>query len=224
MQKIILFKCISVLVDGHKMRQCYRANMVKIMSERYGKSPEFWSAIDEQIVTHWDDYHADLNFSGDDGIDDIHEGLFRVTRALFTIGKIPEPPKPDITALANELISSPCHDVLLPDALPVIEKCQEKGYSIGAFSYLLEKQVKAIMAEIPNLQHIIGADTLNHYEHDSLFFKKLYAHLHTSPDKIIIVATSPQTIAAATQSGLQAIPVRQSSVALEKELAHMLEN
>lgn len=222
--KTLLIKCIGVLVDGHKMRQCYRVKMAKIMSERYGKSPEFWSAIDEQIVTHWADYHADLNFSGEDGIADIHEALFRVTRALFTIGKIPEPPKPDITALANELISSPCKEVLLPDALSVIEKCRKKGYTIGTFSYLLEKQVKAITAEIPNLQHVIGADTLNHYEHDAMFFRKLSTHCRVSPDKIVLVATSPQTVAAATQSGMHAISVRQFPVALEKQLTYILKN
>ena len=220
----ILFQSIGVLVDGQKMRRSYRDNMARLMSERYGTSPEVWKAADEQIVADWSYYHADLNFSGDDGIEDIHEALFRVTRALFRIAKVLEAPKSEITALGNELISIPCQNVLLPDVLSAIEKCQEQGYAIGTFSYLLENQVRAITAEIPGIAHVIGADTLNHYEHDSMYFRKLLAHLKTSPDKIVIVANSPQTLAMANQSGMQVIPVRQSSASLESELATILKS
>lgn len=218
MKQIILFKTIGLLVDGQKMRQCYRENMAQLMSERYSKSVDVWQSADEQIIADWSYYHADLNFSGEDGIDDIHESLFRVTRALFTITKTPEPSKIEITALANELISIPCKGTLLPDALSVIEKCRENAYSIGTFSYLLENQVRAISAQIPQLDYVIGADTLNHYEHDLMYFRKLTTHLKLSSDKIIIVANSPQTLVNATQAGIESILVRQSPASLENEL------
>lgn len=119
--KTVLINCIGILVDGHKIRQCYQQNMAQVMSEHYGKSPEFWQTIDQQIVADWASYHADLNFSGDDGIIDMYEALFRVTRALFTIGQVPEPEKPEITALANELIATPCdNSVILPDRKSVV--------------------------------------------------------------------------------------------------------
>lgn len=194
MKQIILFKTIGLLVDGQKMRQCYRENMAQLMSERYSKSANVWSKADEQIVADWTYYHADLNFSGEYGIDDIHEALFRVTRALFTITKTPEPSKIEITALANELISIPCKDILLPDALSAIEKCRKNAYSIGTFSYLLENQVGAISAQIPELDYVIGADTLNHYEHDLMYFRKLIAHFKLSSDKIIIVTNSRKSV------------------------------
>ena len=220
--KIILFQCIGLLVDGRKIRQSFRENMAQLMSECYGKSVDAWKAADQQIVADWAYYHADLNFSGEDGIEDINEALFRVTRALFTIANVPEPPKAEITNLAKELISIPCKNMLLPDVLPAIEKCQEQGYTIGIFSYLLENQIRAITAEIPDLEPIIGADTLNHYEHDLMYFRKLAVRVKASPDKIRIVANSPQTLAIASQSGMQAIPVRQSSASLESELVNVL--
>ena len=223
MKQIVLFNCIGLLVDGSKIRQSFRENVAQVMSERYGKSRDVWKVADEQIVADWASYHADLNFSGEDGIDDIHEALFRVTRALFTIAKVPEPPKPEITALASELISTPCKNVFLPDVLPALEKCRKNGYSIGTFSYLLEKQVRAITAEIPDVEHIIGADTLNHYEHDLMFFRKLIAHLKTSPDKINVVTNSPQTLAVASQAGMTILPVRQSLASLKNTFKHFLE-
>lgn len=221
MKQLILFQCIDILVNGQKMRQCYRENMAQLMSERYGKMTDTWKSADEKIVADWAYYHADLNFSGEDGIEDIHESLFRVTRALFTITKTPEPSKSEITALANELMSIPCNDVLLPDALSAIEKCQEKGYTLGTFSYLLENQIKAVTAQIPSLEYVFGSDTLNRYEHDTMYFRKLIAHLKTSPDRIVIVAHSPQTLATATQSGMKSILVRQSPASLENELANL---
>ena len=122
---------------------------------------------------------------------------------------------------ANELISIPCDNVLLPDALSAIEKCREKGYAIGTFSYLLENQVRAISIEIPKLQATIGSDTLNHYEHDVMYFRKLTAHLKTSPDRIVIVAQSSQTLAMASQAGMNSILVRQSPASLKNELAKL---
>lgn len=222
--QLLLFRDIGVLLDAQAMRQNYRQNMAQLMTKRYGQSPAVWLSADEQIVADWANYHADLNFSGDEGIVDIHEGLFRVTRALFRIANIPAPPKPEITALAQDLISMPYQTIIFPYALSVLEKCQQAGYRLAIFSYFLQKQAQALCADIDGIEHIIGADTLNHYEHDRHYFAKVSAYLGLSPDTITVIVHSPQTHASAIQSGMNAFLVQQSSAVLYQTLTHLWEN
>lgn len=209
---ILLFDCVGMLIAGHKMRRCYQHNMAQIMSARYGQSPAFWQAVDQKIVSDWASYHADLNFSGDEGIADMHEALFRVTRALFTIANMPEPPKPDITALSQDFISVPCDDsIVLPDVRATLAKYHEVGHRLATFAHLLNRQLKAITAPLPMIRQHIGADTLNHYEHDTQFFVKVAHYLKTSPENIAVITQRPATSDKASQSGFKTVLVRQSS-------------
>lgn len=223
-KKILLFKCIGVLVDGRAMRQNYQNNMAQIMTKRYGKSPDIWLSADKQIVADWADYHADLNFSGEDGIADIHEGLFRVTCALFKITQVDEPSKSEITVLAQDLMTVPyTQDIFFAGVLDVLERCQQAGYEIGIFSYFLQKQVSGMFQNIPHIKYIIGADTLNHYEHDANYFLKLSSHLKTSPNNVIVISNSAQINSAAIQTGMNTLLVGQSSALLKQELKHLWE-
>ncbi|MGB7342020.1 MAG: hypothetical protein WBC91_24205 [Phototrophicaceae bacterium] len=211
-QPIVLFDAIGLLVDGRRIRQCYQANMIQVMTARYGKSPDFWRLIDQQIVEDWASYHADLNYSGEDGIADMYEGIFRLTRALFTIANIVEPPKPDITALAHHLMTLPCdRKVLLADVYETLIAYQQKGYQLATFGYLLHLQLVSMMAALPMITHHIGADTLQQYEHDRQYFMKITTHFKTSADQITVLTPHPQTFYAASQAGLRSQLVRQLS-------------
>ncbi|MEM9953661.1 MAG: hypothetical protein AAF846_18780 [Chloroflexota bacterium] len=212
MNKTILINCIGILVDGQVMRQCYRHNMSQVMSARYGQSPDFWQTVDQKIVADWASYHADLNFSGDDGIIDMYEALFRTTRALFTIGNVPEPEKPEITALANELIATPCdNSVILPDSNNSLSQLTEKGYRVGVFAHLLETHLKAITTSLKMIDHHIGADTVSHYEHDQTYFLKVASYLKTPPEQITVITRHATTAQSASQAGLKSILVEQFS-------------
>ena len=221
--QILLFRDMGVLLDAQAMRQVYRQNMAQLMSERYGQSLDVWLSADKQIVADWASYHADLNFSGDDSIADIHEGLFRITRALFRLANIAEPPKPDITALAQDLITMPYHNITFPHTLSIVEKCQQAGYQLVVFSYFIQKHAQALCSDIKNIEHIIGSDTLNHYEHDVNYFRKISAYLKVSPDTITVIVHSRFTYANAIQSGMKAILVQQSSAVLYPTLKYLWE-
>jgi len=226
MTHFLLFDLIGVLVEAKTVRQQYRANLAQIMSARYGNTPDFWRKIDQQIVEDWASFHADLNFSGDDGIADMHEALFRVTRALFTMAHISEPPKPEITTLANDLISTP-HGVLLPDVLPMLEKCQKQGCQIGGMSYFLDAQTTAILHSTALEKYIkitVSPDTLNHYDHDARFFEKVRHHLQVQSEQITVISHSVLTHTAAIQSGINAVLVRQSAASLDIDLTEILEH
>ncbi|MEO8395909.1 MAG: hypothetical protein ABI700_23135, partial [Chloroflexota bacterium] len=79
----VFFEVPGVLVDRAALRRGYRANLGRIMAERYEGSAVEWCAAYDCILADWDSYYADLNLSGDDGIADMREGQYRTTRALF---------------------------------------------------------------------------------------------------------------------------------------------
>ena len=65
---------------------------------------------------------------------------------------------------------------------------------------------------IPEIDYHIGADTLNHYEHDTLFFEKLALNLKRSPSQMAVITTSNKTSTQAKQAGLASIFVAKSPV------------
>ncbi|MGJ3240279.1 MAG: hypothetical protein ACFE0Q_16350 [Anaerolineae bacterium] len=216
---LLIFQTIGVLVDRDRWRERYRQQMAYYMAQHYGQSSAFWAQVDEALVADWASYHADLNYSGQDGIADMREGLFRTTRALFTIAQLPEPPHAEITRLSQTLAGLPISRALFGDVMLFLGRCRQQGYTIGAFGYLLRAQIRALTHDIPHLAHAIGADTLDHYEHDEAYFMKMSAHLQREPATISIVVISPTIATIAQQAGLHAYRVRQSDTPLISELA-----
>ncbi|MBZ0286389.1 MAG: hypothetical protein K8I30_02155, partial [Anaerolineae bacterium] len=126
----IFFNLPGTLVDGARLRSGYAEQLGLLMAERFGGNPDLWIGARLHILKDWDSYFADLNFDGDDGVNDLWEGELRVTRALFRLTGIPEPDGPTLAALSRELpyqVSRHC-DVLFPDSQPVIQALHQAGY------------------------------------------------------------------------------------------------
>ncbi len=110
------------------------------------------------VVADWDSYYADLNLSGDDGIADMWEGIFRTTRALFRLTGIPEPDKSELIALSRELpgLAAEGSDVLYPEVPEVLAELDDAGLLLGVISHAPTNQIRAVLA--PVLLAFQGAD------------------------------------------------------------------
>ena len=84
---------LNILVDPAFFRAHYQIDLADIMHSRYGKSQQFWIDIQERIFADWASYHADLNYNATDGVADMCESPYHVTRTLFRLAQISEPSK-----------------------------------------------------------------------------------------------------------------------------------
>jgi FMN phosphatase YigB (HAD superfamily) len=143
----ILFELYSVLVDKLRLLPCYTKQVGQVMAEHFGGEPQSWTAAQSRIVEDWDSYYADLDLNGEHALDDLREGQIRTTRALFRITNIPEPDRPTLTELAQNLpylVSCRC-DALYSDVKPVLERLYGAGYTLGIASYLTSVHARGIL-------------------------------------------------------------------------------
>lgn len=198
---------LNTLLDTKRYRANFADGVARIMRERYGGKHASWLAVQQIIFADWASYHADLNYSGDDGMADIREGQFRVTRALFRLSNTPEPVKADITALAQTLISeAPCTgDSFTASAQHFLQVLSTRSnVKMTVTSYFCTAQIRAIL-EASGHPHIavIGADTFEHYEMDAHYFRCLQQYLqpNTQASKRIYFDTRADTLKHAQSAG-----------------------
>lgn len=204
---------LNILADPALLRAYYRLGLSNIMQARYGNSQQFWSDIQQVIFEDWESYHADLNYSGDEGVSDMREGQFRVTRALFRLAQIPEPPKEEITQLADDLIAqSPKYgDAFFPVSHDILTYLQKKSISTVILSYYPEKQIRAILSGAyiaDKITLVIGADTFEHYEMDTAYFEYLLNKLQSLPHDCLYVDKQTQVLATAQGLSIKILPIQ----------------
>lgn len=207
---------LGALLSPQKYRASYAKGVARIMTGRYGGNFDDWVAIQNDIFTDWASYHADLNYSGQDGSADMREGEFRVTRALFHLGGIPEPDKKTIAALGHEIATqaprtAPCFDDTAMGFLQKITQAPSIHCTVTA--YFKAAQTAAILASA-DIAHqevtYIGPDTVSQYEMKAQYFQYLYKqqqyqnpiYLDKRPDVLALAnavgfrtyTVSPQTV------------------------------
>lgn len=207
MLKHIIFH-LNILADPILLRRHYQHGLAKIMQNRYGKTEQFWADIQEQIFADWASYHADLNYSSDDGMRDMREGRFRVTRALFRLAGIPEPSKQEITQLAEDLISeAPKYgDAFSHGTKDLLAWLNEKNLSITLISYYPEIQLRAILSggQLDKYTGFaIGADTFEQYEMDRRYFEYLLNKLHAQAPECLYVDNQETMLTVAEKIGMK---------------------
>jgi beta-phosphoglucomutase-like phosphatase (HAD superfamily) len=207
---------LNSLADPLLLRAHYQLGLAKIMQQRYGQPQQFWVDIQTQIFADWDSYHADLNYSGEDGMADMREGRFRLTCALFRLAKIPEPPKQEITQLADDLIAQApkCADALGQDSIDLLLMLHKQGYFLSIISYYPEQQVQAILcgADIEEkISYVIGANTFEQFDMNSRYFMSLVNHLRCQPPECIYIDNQDEVIEAAAQLGMKTLYVKYCS-------------
>lgn len=199
----IFFDLHGTLVDGIKLHPCYAAQMGKILAERYGSTPELWAQSNRRIAQDWDSYYADLNFSGEEGVAHIYEGLFRTTRAMFRLTSTPEPPLDELTALSRELpglVTQHC-DGLYPEVRSIIMELYHRGYVMGITTHALSSQAKGTLQGGGILQYfegpIIGTDTLEQYDKNQTYFYAAARMANVAPEQCMVIDDVPAYISAA---------------------------
>lgn len=179
---------LGALLNPQKYRASYSHGVARTMTGRYGGDFDDWVTIQQNIFTDWASYHADLNYSGQDGSADMREGEFRVTRALFRLGDIPEPDKKTIAALGHEIASqaprtAPCFDDPAVRFLRQLAQAPRMHCTVTA--YFKAAQTAAILASayIAHQGFIcVGPDTVSQYEMNAQYFQYLYKQsAHQNP-------------------------------------------
>jgi hypothetical protein len=197
---------LNILANPAMIQTQMHIELSRMLAERFGGERAWFDAY-TQILTDWDSYHADLNFSGDDGMADMREARFRVIRAMFRIVGIAEPSQDQIHALADEAISTiPLKfDFFGHYSKPLILDLASQ-YHVTIVSYFPEVQLVAMTKNL-NIQHRIGADTFEQYEMNQRYFEMLLTRLNAKPEDCILIDRQAQVLEAASQRGMKTFSV-----------------
>ncbi len=222
----IFFDAHDVLIDRARLGSCYAERLGQIMTARYGGAAAAWAEANRQVVADWDSYYTDLDLSGDDGIADMWEGIFRTTRALFRLTGTPEPEHQDLIVLSRELpgLATEGCDALYPEVPEVVAELDEAGLLLGAISQAPTNQLRAALA--PVLPHfklpIWGADTAERFDKDIERYRLAAAHVGAAPRNCLVLDDKISPLLNATAAGMHAIQVRRESPYPPRLIEHVL--
>jgi FMN phosphatase YigB (HAD superfamily) len=207
--KTIFFELHATLIDAAKLYPCAASQLGQIMAERYGGTADHWTSAYARIHEDWDSYHTDLDYGGEDGLDQVYEGLYRTTRALFRLTHIHEPERKELQALSRELpalISLHC-DAVRPEVRTLVALLDKHGCQLGITSHVLENQARALLHGGQMRQHfkapIMGVDTLGQFTHDVLCYQRVSVRSGASPQQCLIVDRALPHLEAAKAAGMQ---------------------
>lgn len=213
----IFFDLHGTLIDSAQLHPCYSDGVGRAMAAQYGGRPEAWAAVHRQIVAEWDAYYADLNLSGDDGLRDMQEGMYRTTRALFTLSGFPEPPPEEIKTLAQYLpgIAPESCPALYPDVLPALQQLFAAGYQLGVASHALSNQARGILRGSA-IEHffaapIMGPDITEEFEKNAAFYACIVRLTAVPPDQCLIVDDHIKAIQGAQAAGMRGVLLQRDS-------------
>jgi beta-phosphoglucomutase-like phosphatase (HAD superfamily) len=205
----IFFNLPGTLADNARLRSRYAEHLGRVMAERFGGDPAAWMRARFHILSDWDSYFADLNFDGDDGLNDLWEGELRVTRALFRLTGIAEPDSRTLAALSRELpyqVSRHC-DVLYSDSQPVIRALHQAGFIPGVATHSISSQVRGILEGAGVVDYFCGPflcpDLIERFRRDRAFF--LAADI--PPEKCLVVDSQIDGIEGAHAAGMRTVYV-----------------
>jgi FMN phosphatase YigB (HAD superfamily) len=212
----IFFDLHGTLVDGVALHPCYSAAYGDLMAARYGKSAEVWTQANWRIVADWDSYYADLDLGGENGMADMWEGYFRVTRAMFRLAGVPEPSRNEIAALSREVPTIvPRHcDALYSDVRPAIATLHAAGYILGVTSHALTGQARATLQGGGILDtfagSIIGPDVAEQFVKDEAFFRCAIRAAGAAASHCLVVDDHADAIRGAHDAGTRTAQVIRS--------------
>jgi FMN phosphatase YigB (HAD superfamily) len=218
----------GTLIDAAALADCTWRRSAALLAERYGGDLARWQAAGQRLRADWHAYHADLNFSGDDGMADYAEALYRVARAWFRLAQMPEPPPAVLRHLAHELPAlAPLEcPALYPDAAAVLPALAQAGYALGIVTHALAAQARAILAgsgaaglfQAP----IIGADTAGQFERDEAFLRLAAAQAQVAPAACAVIDAHLPALEHAARAGMMAVHLQRrppAAVAMTAGLA-----
>lgn len=198
-------------MDGVALHPCYSASLGQVLSQRFGGAPADWAEANKRVLSDWDSYYADLDLTGDRGIEAMWEGLYRTTRAMFRLMDMPEPPRAVLRTVSRELpgiVTREC-DALYPEARSVIERLCAAGYMLGVTSHALEEQSRGLLRGGDVLRYfaapVVGPDTVGHFAKDETFYAYAARLAEVDPAECLTVDDSLQSVEGARAAGFQAL-------------------
>jgi FMN phosphatase YigB (HAD superfamily) len=205
----IFFDLLGTLVDSALLSNCYPEALGRVMAERYAGSADAWTQAYRRIVADWENYYADLDLDGEEGLADLLEGELRVTRALFRLTGTREPDQPFVIALARELpfLAARTCEVLYPDARSVIEHLHKSGFVLGVATHVLAPQTRGILmgaGVLPYFQgQLLCPDLIEHFRKDVAFYQSATVALEHS----LVVDDALDGIRGAQAAGMQTVHI-----------------
>jgi FMN phosphatase YigB (HAD superfamily) len=206
---------LNVLADPASIRALTLRGMAQFLGKIYGNETKWYDAF-LKIFGDWNSYHADLNFSGEDGMADMREARFRIMRALFRLAGIAEPSQEEIHRLADESLTKAHRegDIFFHDSIGVIDILSEK-HSLTLVSYFPQAQLEAMVkaSGVHHLiKHFIGADSFEQYEMNRRYFEMLLNHLKAKPEECLYIDKQSKVLEVASQVGLKIFAVEEPFV------------
>ncbi|MBE2267330.1 MAG: HAD family hydrolase [Anaerolinea sp.] len=206
----LFFDLHGVLIDPRRNSQCWSAALGRFMAERFGGTPAAWERANHQIEEDWDSYYADLDFGGDDCVEQMWEGVFRTTRAQFRLTGTPEPPHDALIALSREIpgtIPRACASAY-PEVAAVLARLVAGGITLSVTSHALETQVRATLEGSGLLDYfgaVIGTDTFGRFHKDAAYYTRAAQHLKVDPRRCAVLDDRPEPVEGAKLAGMETI-------------------
>jgi len=216
----VFFDLHGTLIDTQVLSRCYGPTYGRIMAARYGLTPAEWTEANRRITADWDSYYADLDLDGQHGLDDLWEGLYRVTRAMFRITGVKEPDKDELTWLSRWIPGEvPKHcNALYADVQSVLRALHKAGFVLGVVSHALVDQAKATLigggVDHLCLGPIIGPDVVGHYRKDQVFYRYAQQAAQVDAEQCLIVDDSQDALAGAAAIGMKTYTVKRGADAV----------
>jgi len=218
----IFFDLHGTIVDRERNPFHYASGLGEFMAERYGGDARAWRDANLRILADWDSYYIDLDLGGDDCIEQMWEGEFRTTRALFRLTGTPEPSHEELWTLTHERgeqATSRGGSALYADAAPAIRALAEAGYLLGTCSNALSGQVRGSLRAGGVLDYfsapLFGADLAEHFIKDELFFEAICARVGVAPAACLIVEDYLEAITSARTLGALTVHICRGERAAE---------
>lgn len=206
----IFFDLHGTLVDNKSvLTPCYAANLGHVMAARYGGDPHTWEQAHQQINADWFSYFVDLNL--DEDIDDMWEGLFRTTRALFRLTGTPEPSAAEIHALVRELpgLASENCDAFFPDARATVQTLHEAGYTLGVCTHGIVRQAQGTLHGAGVRDYfsgpLIGPDVTGHFRKHEGYFTIAALRAGVDPAHCLMIDDTVDNLEGAKAIGMKTI-------------------
>ncbi len=209
----IFFDLHGTLVDGIALHPCYSAALGQYMAQRFGGTPSDWADANRRVLSDWDSYYADLDLNGDRGIEDMWEGLFRTTRAMFRLMDMTPPDRATLRTLSRAIpgiVTRECN-ALFADARPVIERLCAAGYMLGVTSHALEEQSRGLLRGGDVLRYfaapVVGPDTVERFNKDHAFYAYAARQAGVDPAECLTIDDSLHCVNGARAAGFQAVHI-----------------
>jgi FMN phosphatase YigB (HAD superfamily) len=209
----IFYDLHGTLLDGRRLYREATIRLNKLLQAQYGGDWLAWSAADAAILAHWDDYFADLNFSGDNGLADFYEGSFRILRARFRLAQVPEPSHEELLDLSHMVdVLTACgtfyQDVLT--VVPVFAQAARQQQGLVASTTVAHAEALLTAGGLRGCftAPIIGVDTFEQYDKDIAYFQRVAEVAQVAPENCLIVDNEAFALRNAAAAGMQVIGVQ----------------